>query len=61
MDKRTFRVKLKATTTLPSENDDSIKALPRPQSRRAKNLKLQLRLRLRLRLKLEAYAVLFGN
>ena len=57
MDKRTFRVKLKATTTLPSENDDSIKTLPRPQSRRAKNLKLQLR----LRLKLEAYAVLFGN
>lgn len=55
MDKRTFRVKLKATTTLPSENDDNIKALPRPQSRRAKNLKLQLRL------KLEAYAVLFGN
>ena len=57
MDKRTFRVKLKATTTLPSENDDNIKALPRPQSRRAKNLKLQLR----LKLKLEAYAVLFGN
>lgn len=53
MDKRTFWVKLKATTTLPSEKDDSIKALPRPQSRRAKNLKLQL--------KLEAYAVLFGN